>query len=53
MGTFTKNDTKAPNVKTIAYLRIKTLIKQTHNRQSRNVICITKEMLALMSARGV
>lgn len=32
MGTFTKNDSKAPNVKTIAYPRIKTLITQTHNK---------------------
>lgn len=48
MGTFTKN-TKTSNVKTIAYLRI---IKQIHNKQSRNVIYITKEKFSLMS-RGV
>lgn len=51
MGTFIKNDSKAPNVKTIAYLRIKTLITQTHNKPSRSVILLTKENFAL-SARG-
>lgn len=35
MGTFIKNDSKAPNVKTIAYLRIKTLIAQTHRTQQK------------------